>query len=163
MSRAVHTSSPRRPGPRSAAGPVALSIAVLSTILLTGCSTTAASDSEGGESEGRQVRIPTQPIDGIALNSDVTAPLPLSTAPETVTFTWQGLMAGQPVAHDDCVGMVALTNPEGLLITLDPSLRSCTGSTQLPLDAEAGGPLGDYRISVMLNGLDSELIFPVTS
>ncbi|MGP6174720.1 hypothetical protein [Corynebacterium sp. A21] len=164
MSSAVYTSSSRRSGPRSAAGPVMLGIALISALFLAGCGTTVAADNEGSagsESPDDQIRVPTQPIDAIALNNGATSPVSLATGPETVTFTWQGLMIGQPVAHDDCVGMLALTDPVGRLITLDPSLRSCAGSTELLIDAAHGSPAGDYRLQVMLNGLNNELILPV--
>lgn len=142
---------------RGAVGAVALG-----ALLLGACGSTP-------EEEDPEVYVPTLPIEEISLVSDLPSPVSLGDDPGSVHFSWQGLMGGQPVDHDECVGMVSLTDPQGHLITLDPSLRSCTGSTELDLDlarqmslnAEGGSPLGDYHLKLMLNGMSRDLIFQV--
>lgn len=120
------------------------------TLLLGGC----------GTEPREQVHVSVQPIDEIAVQATPTAVAP-GTGPGSVTFTWHGLLDGVPVSHDECVGMVSLTSPDGRLIFLDPSLDSCHGETELPIDAAPGTIPGEHRLSVILNGLRTELQFPV--
>lgn len=144
---------------RGAAGAV-----VLGALLLSACGSTPED-----ETQDQEIYVRTLPIEEISLVSDVSSPVSLGSDPGSVHFSWQGLMGGQPVDHDECVGMVSLSDPQGHLITFDPSLRSCEGSTELDLDlarqmslnAEGGSPLGDYHLKLMLNGMSMDLIFQV--
>lgn len=140
----------------------AVGVVALGAMLLSACGSSP-------EEPDEEIYVPTLPIEEISLRSDVPSPTSLGTGPGVVNFSWEGLMAGQPVTHDECVGMVSLTDPQGHLITLDPNLRSCAGSTELDLGqarqisatTEGGSPLGDYHLKLMLNGQSIDLIFQV--
>lgn len=142
-----------RPGRRSGV-PVG---AVLAGLLLSGC---AAADGTAVDGAGEEVVIPTEPIDAVTVSADPPSPAALSGGAGAVTFSWTGLLAGEPVTHEECVGMVALTSPKGHLVHFDPSLRECSGQTVLPLDATTT-VTGDYRLNVMLNGLNTTIFYPV--
>lgn len=131
-----------------------LGAALLSGLLLSGCSTGDSSDS------AEEVYVATEPIDEVSVQAEPVAPASLAAGVSAVTFSWAGWLAGQPVQHDECVGMVALTAPDGRLISLDPSLTDCTGQTELVLDPAQTMP-GDYRLNVILNGLNTSLFYTV--
>lgn len=137
--------------------PGLLSGLLLSGLLLSGC---AAADSTDGVRQD-DVYVETKPIDAVAIQAEPEGPVSLGAGPSDVIFSWAGLLNGEPVTHGECVGMVALTSPDGHVITLDPSITDCAGHTDLVLDQTRGTP-GDYRINVMLNGLNTTLYFTVT-
>lgn len=129
---------------------------LLSGLLLSGC---APDDSTDGVRQD-DVYVETEPIAAVSIQAEPEGPVSLHTGPPEVVFSWTGLRNGEPVTHSECVGMVALTSPDGRVITLDPSITECAGRTELVLD-QARGTAGDYRINVMLNGLNTTLFYSV--
>lgn len=142
---------PDQPGRRLLGG------LLLSGLLLSGC---APADSTDGVRQD-DVYVETEPIDAVTIQAEPEGPVSLGTGPSEVIFSWTGLLGGEPVTHSECVGMVALTGPDGHVITLDPGITECSGRTELVLDQARGTP-GDYRINVMLNGLNTTLFYTVT-
>lgn len=144
------------PGARGRRGVLSAAI-IAAALALSGCYVANGAENTGDSAD---VFVPTRPIDAVALHAEPAGPVSLSDGRGSVTFSWQALVEGNPSPHDDCVGMVSLTAPDNLLIDLTTDLTACAGRTELQLTPESTP--GEYRLSVMLNGLRENLVYPVT-
>lgn len=97
------------------------------------------------------------PVTGMAFDVQPATTVSLAGSP-LVTVHWAGTTSTTTVAGEDCQGMLTVTDPLGQLITFEPELPGCLGSTDLWLNEEAGATTGDYLVTVVVDDVEGQAV-----
>lgn len=100
------------------------------------------------------------PVTGMAFDVDPGGPISLQESP-LITVHWAATTDTTPVAGEDCQGVLTVTDPLDQLITFEPELPGCLGSTDLWLSEDAGATVGDYIVTVIVDDIEGEAVITV--
>ncbi|MGP6174719.1 hypothetical protein [Corynebacterium sp. A21] len=108
-------------------------------------------EGERVEAEPDAISFQVEPAAGLTVNSGM------------VTVHWAATAGGVPIAADDCEGMLTIMMPDGGILTFEPEITGCNGSTGILLSENLGTPPGDYVVSVMLSQASGEQTISVAA